>query len=89
MPEKTMRAQQYDARDNKLHLNEVPIPTPREHEVLALMAEGRSNSAIADSLSVSDGAVEKHVSNILSKLGLPPADTTHRRVLAVLTYLRS
>ena len=63
--------------------------TPREHEVLSLMAEGRSNSAIADSLSVSDGAVEKHVSNIFSKLGLPPADATHRRVLAVLTYLRS
>jgi DNA-binding NarL/FixJ family response regulator len=63
--------------------------TPREHEVLALMAEGRSNSAIAESLSVSDGAVEKHVSNIFSKLGLPPADATHRRVLAVLTYLRS
>ena len=63
--------------------------TPREHEVLSLMAEGRSNSAIAESLSVSDGAVEKHVSNIFSKLGLPPADATHRRVLAVLTYLRS
>jgi DNA-binding NarL/FixJ family response regulator len=63
--------------------------TPREHEVLSLMAEGRSNSAIADSLSVSDGAVEKHVSNIFSKLGLPPADATHRRVLAVLTYLRN
>jgi DNA-binding NarL/FixJ family response regulator len=63
--------------------------TPREHEVLALMAEGRSNSSIAESLSVSDGAVEKHVSNIFSKLGLPPADATHRRVLAVLTYLRS
>ena len=63
--------------------------TPREHEVLSLMAEGRSNSAIADSLSVSDGAVEKHVSNIFSKLGLPPADATHRRVLAVLTDLRS
>jgi len=63
--------------------------TPREHEVLALMAEGRSNSAIAESLSVSDGAIEKHVSNIFSKLGLPPADSTHRRVLAVLTYLRS
>lgn len=63
--------------------------TPREHEVLALMAEGRSNSSIAESLSVSDGAIEKHVSNIFSKLGLPPADATHRRVLAVLTYLRS
>ncbi len=63
--------------------------TPREHEVLSLMAEGRSNSSIAETLSVSDGAIEKHVSNIFSKLGLPPADATHRRVLAVLTYLRS
>lgn len=63
--------------------------TPREQEVLALMAEGRSNSAVASALSISDGAVEKHVSNIFSKLGLAPTDTDHRRVLAVLTYLRS
>jgi len=69
--------------------NLLEVLTPREHEVLALMAEGRSNSSIAASLSVSDGAIEKHVSNIFSKLGLPPADATHRRVLAVLTYLRS
>jgi DNA-binding NarL/FixJ family response regulator len=62
--------------------------TPREREVLALMAEGRSNAAIADALVVTDGAVEKHISNIFGKLGLPPSDTDHRRVLAVLAYLR-
>jgi DNA-binding NarL/FixJ family response regulator len=61
--------------------------TPRETEVLQLMAEGRSNGAIAAALVVSDGAVEKHVSSIFSKLDLPPADTDHRRVLAVLRYL--
>jgi DNA-binding NarL/FixJ family response regulator len=61
--------------------------TPRETEVLRLMAEGRSNGAIAAELVVSDGAIEKHVSSIFSKLDLPPADTDHRRVLAVLRYL--
>ena len=61
--------------------------TPREREVLGLMAEGRSNPGIARRLVVSDGAVEKHVSNILAKLGLPPASDDHRRVLAVLTFL--
>jgi DNA-binding NarL/FixJ family response regulator len=61
--------------------------TPRETEVLRLMAEGRSNGAIATELVVSDGAIEKHVSSIFSKLDLPPADTDHRRVLAVLRYL--
>jgi DNA-binding NarL/FixJ family response regulator len=61
--------------------------TPREREVLALMAEGRSNAAIAATLGVSDGAVEKHVSSIFGKLGLVPSDNDHRRVLAVLTYL--
>ena len=61
--------------------------TPRETEVLQLMAEGRSNGAIAAALVVSDGAVEKHVSSIFAKLDLPPADTDHRRVLAVLRYL--
>ncbi len=61
--------------------------TAREHDVLALMAEGRSNSAIGDRLAVSERAVEKHISNIFSKLGLPPSDSDHRRVLAVLTYL--
>jgi DNA-binding NarL/FixJ family response regulator len=62
--------------------------TPREREVLALMAEGRSNTAIARLLVVSEGAVEKHVRNIFTKLNLPPDDEQHRRVLAVLTYLR-
>ncbi len=59
----------------------------REREVLGLMAEGRSNSAIAKELVVSDGAVEKHVSNIFTKLDLPPAEHDHRRVLAVLRWL--
>jgi DNA-binding NarL/FixJ family response regulator len=63
--------------------------TPREREVLTLMAEGRSNAAIAGILVVSDRSVEKHVSNIFSKLGLAPSDTDHRRVLAVLRYLES
>jgi DNA-binding NarL/FixJ family response regulator len=63
--------------------------TPREREVLALMAEGRSNGAIARELVVSDGAVEKHVRNIFTKLRLPPDEEQHRRVLAVLAYLQS
>ena len=63
--------------------------TPREREVLGLMAEGRSNSAMAEALVVSDRAVEKHVTAILSKLDLPPAAEDHRRVLAVLRFLRS
>jgi len=63
--------------------------TAREHDVLALMAEGRSNGAIAGRLAVSERAVEKHISNIFSKLGLPPSDSDHRRVLAVLAYLGS
>jgi len=63
--------------------------TPREREVLALMAEGRSNTAIARILVVSDGAVEKHVRNIFTKLQLPPDEEQHRRVLAVLAYLGS
>ncbi len=63
--------------------------TPREREVLALMAEGRSNAGIAQTLVLSVGAVEKHVQSILGKLDLPPAASDHRRVLAVLTYLQS
>jgi DNA-binding NarL/FixJ family response regulator len=63
--------------------------TPREREVLGLMAEGRSNSAMAEALVVSERAVEKHVTSILAKLDLPPAAKDHRRVLAVLTFLRS
>ena len=62
--------------------------TAREQEVLALMAEGRSNTNIARTLTVSQGAVEKHIGNIFTKLMLPPDEGQHRRVLAVLTYLR-
>jgi DNA-binding NarL/FixJ family response regulator len=63
--------------------------TPREREVLALMAEGRTNAAIADTLVVTGRAVEKHVANIFTKLDLPPSDTDHRRVMAVLRYMQS
>ena len=62
--------------------------TPREKEVLGLMAEGKTNTAIARRLVVTPGAVEKHISNIFSKLDLPATDEDHRRVLAVLTFLR-
>ena len=63
--------------------------SPREHEVLGLMAEGRTNAAVARALVVTPGAVEKHVTNIFSKLDLPATDDDHRRVLAVLTFLRA
>ena len=63
--------------------------SPREREVLALMAEGRSNHAIAEQLVVTERAVEKHVTSIFSKLNLPPTQDDHRRVLAVLTYLQA
>jgi DNA-binding NarL/FixJ family response regulator len=61
--------------------------TPREREVLALVAEGRSNAGIAATLVVTEGAVEKHISSIFGKLRLPPSESDHRRVLAVLAYL--
>jgi DNA-binding NarL/FixJ family response regulator len=63
--------------------------TPREQEVLALMAEGRSNTGIAEALRVSHSAVEKYIGSIFTKLDLPPTATEHRRVLAVLAFLRS
>jgi DNA-binding NarL/FixJ family response regulator len=63
--------------------------TPREREVLALMAEGRSNNGIANRLYITEGAVEKHVRSILMKLHLPAAEDDHRRVLAVVTYLEA
>jgi DNA-binding NarL/FixJ family response regulator len=62
--------------------------TPRESEVLSLMAEGRSNAGIAEALVVSNGAIEKHVNNIMTKLGLSQAPGDHRRVLAVLHFLQ-
>ncbi len=63
--------------------------TPREREVLGLMAEGRTNASIADRMVISEGAIEKHTQRIFAKLGLGPDASQHRRVTAVLTYLRS
>jgi DNA-binding NarL/FixJ family response regulator len=62
--------------------------TPREREVLGLMAQGCTNTEICRRLVVSEGAVEKHIGNIFGKLGLAPSESAHRRVMAVLTYLR-
>jgi DNA-binding CsgD family transcriptional regulator len=62
--------------------------TGRERDTLALMAEGRSNGAIAANLVISERAVEKYIANIFTKLDLPPSDADHRRVLAVLHYLQ-
>ncbi|MGH3201281.1 MAG: LuxR C-terminal-related transcriptional regulator, partial [Streptosporangiaceae bacterium] len=69
------------------HASTLGTLTAREQGVLALMAEGRSNSAIADRIFVSERAVEKHISNIFTKLNLPPSYSDHRRVLAVLAHL--
>jgi DNA-binding NarL/FixJ family response regulator len=63
--------------------------TPREREVIALIAEGRSNKGIGERLSITERAVQKHVTSIFLKLGLPPSDDDHRRILAVLAYVRS
>jgi len=71
------------------HAGGLAALTSRERDVLALMAEGRSNAGIAASLVISAGAVEKHVASIFGKLGLPPAEGDNRRVLAVLRYLGS
>jgi|ERR1022692_3831949 DNA-binding NarL/FixJ family response regulator len=78
-----------DARRDTFTPPVVPPVCPRERDVLALMAEGRSNGAIAGILVVSERAVEKHVGNMFGKLGLAPSDADHRRVLAVLRYLES
>jgi DNA-binding NarL/FixJ family response regulator len=69
------------------HARGLATLTPRERDVLTLMAEGRSNAGIATALVVSDGAVEKHVASIFAKLGLPPSEGDNRRVLAVLQFL--
>ena len=79
-------AQLLGRRDNRGPLGEL---TPREREVITLMAEGRSNTGIGAELGISSSAIEKHVKQVLSKLNLPPSDTDHRRVLAVLAYLGS
>jgi DNA-binding NarL/FixJ family response regulator len=71
------------------HVSVIAMLTAREREVLGLMAEGRSNSATAAALVISERAVEKHVSSIFMKLGLPPSDADYRRVLGVLRYLES
>jgi DNA-binding NarL/FixJ family response regulator len=81
----TVVAQLFSRRRKEGPLDEL---TPREREVLGLMAEGRSNGAIAEQLVLTVGAVEKHVANIFMKLGLPPSDTDNRRVLAVLAHLQ-
>jgi DNA-binding NarL/FixJ family response regulator len=71
------------------HAHGLAALTPREREVLSLMAEGRSNAGIAATLVISAGVVEKHVASIFGKLGLPPAEGDNRRVLAVLRFLGS
>jgi DNA-binding NarL/FixJ family response regulator len=73
------------------HARDEPLGrlTPREREVLALMAEGRANAGIATRLMVTEKAVSKHINNIFTKLGLYPAGDDNRRVLAVLTYLNA
>jgi DNA-binding NarL/FixJ family response regulator len=79
-------AQLFARRRDRARLDEL---TSREREVMALMAAGRSNGAIAAQLRVSEAAIEKHVTAIFGKFGLEPAGTDHRRVLAVLAFLRS
>jgi len=71
------------------HNDPLAVLSEREREVLALMAEGRSNAGIARRLWVTEGTVEKHVRSILSKLSLPETDDDHRRVLAVVTFLEA
>jgi DNA-binding NarL/FixJ family response regulator len=69
--------------------SELAALTPRERQVLALIAEGRSNAAIAETLVITPGVVTKHIASIFAKLGLPPSDSDNRRVLATLRYLQS
>jgi serine/threonine-protein kinase PknK len=71
------------------HDDPLAVLSPREQEVLALMAEGRSNAGIARRLWVTEGTIEKHVRSILTKLSLPETDDDHRRVLAVVTFLEA
>lgn len=73
----------------RLRRDPLDVLSPREREVLALMAEGASNAGIAHRIFITEGTVEKHVRSILTKLGLPASDTDHRRVLAVLKFLEA
>jgi len=82
-------AQLMGARADRASETQLESLTPRELEVLELIAEGRTNAAIARAMVITPGAVEKHVSNIFSKLSLPASDDDHRRVLAVLAFLQS
>jgi DNA-binding NarL/FixJ family response regulator len=68
---------------------ELSALTSREREVMALIAEGRSNAAIAEQLVITPGVVTKHIASIFAKLGLPPSDNDNRRVLATIRYLQS
>jgi DNA-binding NarL/FixJ family response regulator len=77
------------SRDHQAGDGALDALSPREREVLGLMAEGRTNAAIARAMVVTNGAVEKHVTSIFSKLDLPATDDDHRRVLAVLAFLRA
>ena len=76
-----------DAIHNARGCDPIERLTPRERQVLALMAQGRTNPAIARSLTVTDKAIEKHVANIYAKLDLAPTEADHRRVLAVLRWM--
>jgi DNA-binding NarL/FixJ family response regulator len=78
-------------RSRTAHAGETQLEslTPREREVLELIAEGRTNAAVARAMVITPGAVEKHISNIFAKLSLPATDDDHRRVLAVLAFLRA
>lgn len=82
-------AQLMGARTRRAGEARLDLLTPREREVLELIAEGRTNAAIARAMVITPGAVEKHVSNIFAKLSLPATDDDHRRVLAVLAFLQS
>jgi DNA-binding NarL/FixJ family response regulator len=82
-------AQLVDARRGGTGDGALESLTPREREVLELMAEGRTNAAIARAMVVRPGAVEKHISSIFAKLDLPASTDDHRRVLAVLTFLQA
>lgn len=77
------------SRDRSDHDGALAALTPREREALSLMAEGRTNAAIAKAMVITPGAVEKHITSIFTKLDLPATDDDHRRVLAVLAYLRA